>query len=108
MRKIKVLFQQAVEQRLLRCAPHLLKLQRPQFLQRSAHRPVVWHHGFGPFGRQQPVRHLLANRRQFNAMSKPGQSASRACRNRLPNACSTCFVSVQISRLWTSRAARRN
>src|SRR5450755_1697455 len=64
--KIVILLQQAVEQRLPRRAPHLLKLQRTQVSQWSAHRTVVGHNGFGPLTSFWPVRRSTPRWRQLD------------------------------------------
>ena len=43
-----ILFDQAIEQGLLRRSPHLFDRERPQIAQSAAHRPVICHHRFGP------------------------------------------------------------
>jgi len=46
--EVVILFDQAIEQRLLRAAPHLLNFQRQQFTQGSTYCSCIGYHWFGP------------------------------------------------------------
>src|SRR6266566_4188401 len=61
-----VLFEQAVEQRLVQCASHRAELERPDLGQTAVQRlRVHFHHGWS-FALHQWVRHVLPNRRQLD------------------------------------------